>query len=222
MASNTTVIIVDDHTMVRAGIRSLLEHTKGFTVVAEAGNGRDAITIASKYAPNVAIIDVAMPGLNGIEAARKIHADDPAIAIIGLSMHSDARYVTGMLDAGASGYLLKTCDAEELLRAIAAVRRRQIYVASELTHVLVDRRRRNGHDSSRIGAPPPDVLTPREREVLQLIAEGQTSKEIGSHIGAAAKTVESHRTNVMRKLDIHSIADLTRYAIREGVSPLID
>lgn len=222
MNANTTVLIVDDHAMVRGGIRSILEHAGGYTVVAEAENGREAIALASKHVPDVALVDVAMPDLNGIEATRKIHAVDPKIAIIGLSMHSDARYVTGMLDAGGSGYLLKTCDADELLRAIKAVRRGQIYVTAALTHVLVDRRRPSGRESARLGAPPPDVLTPREREVLQLIAEGLTSKEIGARLGTALKTVESHRTNVMSKLDIHSIAVLTRYAIREGLAPLVE
>ncbi len=222
MNTTTTVLIVDDHAMVRAGIRSILEHAEGYTVVAEAENGRDAIALASKHAPDVALIDVAMPDLNGIEATRKIHAADPKIAVIGLSMHSDARYVNGMLDAGGCGYLLKTCDADELLRAIKAVRRGQIYVTSDLTHVLVDRRRPKGGETSRAGAPPPDALTPREREVLQLIAEGLTSKEIGARLDVALKTVESHRTNVMRKLELHSIADLTRYAIREGLTPLSD
>jgi len=221
MNGTTTVLIVDDHAMVRGGIRSILEHAEGYTVVAEAENGRDAIALASKHVPDIALVDVAMPDLNGIEATRKIHAVDPKISVIGLSMHSDARYVTGMLDAGGSGYLLKTCDADELLRAIQAVRRGQIYVTADLTHVLVDRRRPQGRESSRVGAPPPDVLTPREREVLQLIAEGMTSKEIGARLGTALKTVESHRTNVMRKLDLHSIADLTRYAIREGMTPLV-
>lgn len=220
--SATTVLIVDDHAMVRGEIRSILEHAEGYTVVAEAANGRDAIALASRHVPDVALVDVAMPGLNGIEATRKLHAADPTIAVVGLSMHSDARCVTGMIDAGACGYLLKTCDAEELLRAVAAVRRGQIYIAADLMHVLVNQRRRAGRDPSRGGAPPPDVLTPRECEVLQLIAEGLTSKEIGANLGAALKTVESHRTNIMRKLNLHSIAALTRYAIREGMTPLID
>lgn len=222
MNSTTTVLIVDDHAMMRNGIRSILEHSEGYTVVAEAENGRDAVALASKHIPDIVLLDIAMPDLNGMEATRKIHAVDPKISVIGLSMHSDSRYVTGMLDAGGSGYLLKTCDSDELLRAIEAVRRGQIYVTAALTHVLVDRHRPKGRESSRVGGPPPCVLTPREREVLQLIAEGLTSKEIGAHLDAALKTVESHRMNLMRKLDLHSIADLTRYAIREGLTPLIE
>ncbi len=222
MNSQTSVMIVDDHTMMLAGIRSILEHTEGITVVAQATDGHEAIALAARFAPDVVLMDVGMPGLNGLEATRKIHTIDPKIAIIALSMHSDHRYVMGMLDARARGYLLKTCDADELVRAINAVRRGQIYVASDLTHVLVERRQWDEHESARTGTPPPDSLTPREREVLQLIAEGLTSKEIGLRLGAALKTVETHRTNLIRKLDLHSIAALTRYAIREGLTPLND
>ncbi|MEQ8771042.1 MAG: response regulator transcription factor [Phycisphaerales bacterium] len=218
--SPTTVILVDDHAMMRGGVRSILEHAEHVTVVAEADNGRDGITLASKHAPDVVLMDIAMPDLNGIEATRKILANDPKIAVIALSMHSDARYVTGMLDAGARGYLLKTCDSDELLRAIEAVRNGKLYVTSDLTHVLVDRHHRTGPGTAREGPPPPDALTPREREVLQLIAEGLTSKEIGARIGAGLKTIETHRTNVIRKLDLHSIAELTKYAVREGLTGL--
>ncbi len=216
MKNVTTVILVDDHAMMRDGIRSILEKVEGIKVVAEAGSGREAIALASKHAPDIVLIDIGMPGLNGVEATRKIRAVDPRIAVIALSMHSDERFVTGMLDAGARGYLLKTCDADELLRAIEAVQRGKVYVTSDLTHVLVDRL----HADRREGPPPADALTPREREVLQLIAEGLTSKEIGARIGTTLKTVESHRTNIIGKLDLHSIADLTRYAIREGLTGL--
>jgi DNA-binding NarL/FixJ family response regulator len=136
-------------------------------------------------------------------------------------MHSDARYVTGMLDAGARGYLLKTCDAAELVRAIEAVRRGKLYVTSDVTHVLLDRRHADGSRAGgRTGTPAPDILTPREREVLQLVAEGLTSKEIGTRLGTTLKTVETHRTNVIRKLDLHSVAELTKYAVREGLTGL--
>lgn len=222
MNSPTTVIIVDDHAMMIGGIRSILEHAENINVVATAENGRDAIALAAEHAPDIMLIDIGMPDLNGIEATRKILAADPKIAVIALSMHSDERYVTGVFDAGARGYLLKTCNTEELIRAIEAVRHGRTYITSELTHVLVDRRR-GGEDSDHgKGAPPQDSLTPREREVLQLIAEGLTSKEIGARLGAATKTVESHRTNIIRKLNIHSIAELTKYAIREGMTNLVE
>lgn len=218
MTTPTTVVVVDDHAMMRGGIRAILEQAPHITVVGEAENGREAVALASKLAPDVMLVDIAMPDLNGIEATRKILAKDPKIAIIALSMHSDARFVTGILDAGARGYILKTCDADELIRAISAVRSGKLYVTSDLTHVLVDRY--HGADCEREGAPPPDALTPREREVLQLIAEGLTSKEIGEKMGVARKTVETHRTNIIRKLDLHSIASLTKYAIREGLAGL--
>jgi len=191
-------------------------------VVGEAGSGREGIALVSKYVPDIVLVDVGMPDLNGIETTRKIHAVDRHIAVIALSMHSDERYVTGMLDAGARGYLLKTCDAAELLRAIQAVRRGKLYVTSDLTHVLVDRLHASGPGSARTGTPPADALTPREREVLQLIAEGLTSKEISGRLGTTLKTVETHRTNLIRKLDLHSIAELTKYAIREGLTGLAE
>lgn len=222
MPSTTRIIIVDDHAMMLDGIRAILEKVERFTVVGEAANGRDAIVLVTKHAPDVMLIDVGMPELNGMEATRKIRAVDPKIAVIALSMHSDQRYVTGMLDAGAQGYLLKTCDAEELVRAIDAVSRGRIYVTSDLTHVLVERRSPSARGSARTGTPPVDALTPREREVLQLLAEGLTSREIGERLGTALKTVEAHRTNIIAKLDLHSIAELTKYAVREGLTGLSD
>ena len=206
--------------MMRDGIRSILEKNGEFDVVAEAENGRDAVELAGKHAPDVILMDVAMPGLNGMEATRKVLAGDPHIAIIGLSMHSDERYITGMLDAGAKGYLLKTCRADELRMAIAVVMRKKIYVTPDLTHVLVDRMHQSGRNETPTGTPPVDSLTPREREVLQLIAEGLTSKEAAAQLGTSVKTVETHRTNLIRKLDLHSIAQLTKYAIREGLTGL--
>ncbi|MFU8828680.1 MAG: response regulator [Phycisphaerales bacterium] len=220
MANKTRIIIVDDHAMMRDGIRSILEKNGEFDVVAEAENGRDAVELASKHAPDLILMDVAMPGLNGMEATRKVLAGDPHIAIIGLSMHSDERYITGMLDAGAKGYLLKTCGADELRTAIAVVMRKKIYVTPDLTHVLVDRMHQGGRNETPTGTPPADSLTPREREVLQLIAEGMTSKEAAAQLGTSVKTVETHRTNLIRKLDLHSIAQLTKYAIREGLTGL--
>jgi DNA-binding NarL/FixJ family response regulator len=223
VGSRTTVILADDHAMLRAGIRSFLEQQEGMEIVAEADDGREAIELASKHAPDILLIDVAMPVLNGLEATRRIHAIDRKIGIIALTMHSDERYVTGMLDAGARGFLLKTCDSAELIRAIDAVRRGSTYVTPDVTHVLVQRRGGRAapdRPESSKGTPPSDVLTPKEREVLQLIAEGYTSKEIGVRLEAALKTIETHRTNLMRKLGLHSIAALTRYAIREGITTL--
>lgn len=212
------IIIVDDHAMMRDGIRSILENQDGYVVIAEATDGREAIELACRLAPDVMLLDVAMSGLNGLEATRKILAGDPQIAVIGLSMHSDERYVLGMLDAGARGYLLKTCDSKELFEAIEAAMRGKVFVTHDLTHVLMDRRMGRGPESQGDGMSQQDPLTPREREVLQLIAEGFTNKEIATKLGNSTKTVESHRANLMRKLDLHCIAQLTKYAIREGLT----
>ena len=223
MSDSITIVLADDHAMMRGGVRSILEHSDGIVIVGEAANGREAIDLASRLAPDVMLIDISMPDLNGVEATKRIRAIDPKIAVIALSMHSDARYVTGMLDAGARGYLLKTCDAAELVRAIAAVRRGKLYVTSDVTHVLLERRHADGtRPGNRTGTPAPDALTPREREVLQLVAEGLTSKEIGARLGTTLKTVETHRTNVIRKLDLHSVAELTKYAVREGLTGLAE
>ncbi|MCC5823165.1 MAG: response regulator transcription factor [Phycisphaerales bacterium] len=214
------VVLVDDHTLMRGGVRSILSRAEHITVIGEAEDGREAVALASKLAPDMILIDIAMPGLNGVEATRKIHAVDPKIAVIALSMHSDERYVTGILDAGGRGYLLKTCSAEELIRAMDAVMRGGIYVTADLTHVLIARMNAERQGAEHSGTPHLDSLTPREREVLQLIAEGLTSKEISARLGTALKTIETHRTNIIRKLDLHSIAELTKYAIREGLTGL--
>lgn len=221
MTTGTTVLLVDDHAIMRDGVRSIIEHSESLAVVGECDNGWDAIELASRHVPDIVLMDIGMPGLNGVEATRKIQALKLRIAVIALSMYSDERYVTRMLDAGARGYLLKTCPGDELLRAIAAVLKGRLYVTADLTHVLVDRFHSSGKRGTRTGTPPLDVLTPREREVLQLIAEGLTSKEIAARIGAALKTVESHRSNLIQKLDLHSIAELTKYAIREGLTGLM-
>jgi DNA-binding NarL/FixJ family response regulator len=211
------VLIIDDHAMMADGIASILDHAPGMRVVGQATSGQEGLAKARRLAPDVAIIDVAMPGLNGMEAARKIHAADPAIAMLAVSMHADERYVNGMLDAGARGYVLKTCNASELLEAIASVHRGRYHITSELTHVLVERSRAGHNDSRRAACA---TLTPREREVLQLLAEGLSSKEIAAKLGLVLKTVDTHRTNIIRKLDLHSIAELTKYAIREGLTGL--
>lgn len=210
--------------MLRAGIRAFLEQQDGIEIVAEAEDGREAIELAAKHAPDIMLIDIGMHEMNGVEATKRILAADPKIRIIALSMHSDERYVTGMFDAGARGYLLKTCESDELLRAIDAVMKGRSYVAADVTHVLVRRHGTIGGQPAEhgVGAPSPDVLTPKEREVLQLISEGITTKEIGVRLGVAIKTAETHRTNMMRKLGLHSVAAVTKYAIREGITTLDD
>lgn len=219
-ARTIDVMILDDHAMMVDGIAAILDHAPGVRVVGRATSGEEGIEMARRLAPDVAIIDVAMPGLNGMEVARKIHTADPGVAMLALSMHADERYVNGMLDAGARGYVLKTCEARELLDAIASVHRGRYHVTGELTHVLVERSRAHHGDHGARGAPSRGTLTPREREVLQLLAEGLSSKEIAARLGLVLKTVDSHRTNIIRKLDLHSVAELTKYAIREGLTGL--
>lgn len=216
-ARTIDVMILDDHAMMVDGIAAILDHAPGVRVVGRATSGEEGVEMARRLAPDVAIIDVAMPGLNGMEVARKIHTADPGVAMLALSMHADERYVNGMLDAGARGYVLKTCEARELLDAIASVHRGRYHVTGELTHVLVERSR-GDHNARRVGER--GALTPREREVLQLLAEGLSSKEIAARLGLVLKTVDSHRTNIIRKLDLHSVAELTKYAIREGMTGL--
>ncbi len=223
--SHTTVLLVDDHAMLRAGIKAFLEQQTGIKVVAEADNGRDAIALAARFVPDIILLDIGMAEMNGLEAARRIHAQDPAIGIIALTVHADSRYVTGLFDAGGKGYLLKTCESDELLRAIDAIKRGRTYITPDVAHVLATPpkvERGQGPASQGAGLPPAEVLTPKEREVLQLIAEGVTSKQIAERLGTSIKTAETHRTNLMRKLGLHSIAAVTKYAIREGISSIDD
>ena len=218
-------MLVDDHAMLRAGIRSFLEQQDGIVVVAEAEDGRGAIELSARHVPDIILLDIGMPEMNGIEAVRRIHQQDPAIGLVALTVHADSRYVTSFFDAGGKGYLLKTCESDELLRAIDAVKQGRTYVTSDVVHVLVTPpqiERGCGPALDGVGFPPPDVLTPKEREVLQLIAEGVTSKDIGTRLGTSIKTAETHRTNLMRKLGLHSVSAVTKYAIREGITTLHD
>ena len=213
----TTVLISDDHRILREGLRTLLENQPGIAVVGEADNGRTTVGLAKELRPDVVIMDVAMPGLNGIEATRQIIAEAPGVKVLGLSMHSDRRFVGQMLRAGASGYLLKDSAFEELTVAIQAVARNQTFLGPGVTGVIVSDYVHHFSATKTAGAL---VLTPREREVLQLLAEGKTSREIAGLFHVSVKTVETHRKNLMDKLDLHSVAELTKYAVREGLTSL--
>jgi DNA-binding NarL/FixJ family response regulator len=184
-------------------------------VVAEAGNGRRAVELAKKLSPNLVIMDIAMPELNGMEAARQILTVSPHTKIIALSMHSDRRYVSEILKVGALGYLLKECAFEELDRAIRTVISGQIYLSPGIAHVVVEDyvQKLSGKDDS-----PTSMLSPREREILQLLADGKNVKQIALQLHISGKTVETHRRNIMEKLDIHSLPELTKFAIREGLT----
>ena len=211
------VLLADDHKIFRDGLRTLIDKEMGMEVVAEAENGRKAVKLAEKLAPNVIVMDVTMPDMNGIEATRKIMAELSHIKVIGLSMHSDRRFVLGMLEAGASGYLLKDCAFGELATAIRQVTTGHTYLSPSIADVVV-----KGYLSKALASSltAHTVLSPREREILQLIAEGLSAKEIAAHINLSIKTVETHRRNIMGKLNLQSIAELTKYAIREGLVAL--
>jgi len=210
------VMIADDHKIMLAGLRSLLEKQSGIDVVGEAENGRKAVQMAREIKPDVVVMDVSMPDLNGIEATTQINESLPETRVIALSMHSDKRFVMGMLRAGAAGYLLKDCASQELANAITQVAGGKKYLSPEITGVVIDDFLQGG--SAEEDKSVTSVLSAREREVLQLIAEGWSTKQIASHLYVSIKTIETHRRQIMKKLDLHSIADLTKYAIREGLT----
>ena len=212
----TTIVIADDHQIMREGLRSLLEKQSSLEVVAEASNGRECVELARKLKPDLVLMDIGMPDLNGIEATRQVHAEAPGVKILALSMHSDRRFASGMLAAGASGYLLKDSAFQELNEAIATVLAGRVYLSPDITGVLMeDYVQRLNEEST-----PFSVLRPREREVLQAMAEGQSTREIAEALHVSVKTVETHRQNIMNTLDIHSVAELTKYAVREGLTSL--
>lgn len=210
------VLLADDHTLVRAGFRTLLESLEGVEVVAEADDGREALRLIEIHQPDLVLMDIAMPGLNGLEATARVVDRFPFVRVVILSMHLNEEYVVRALQAGAVGYLLKDADAAELELAIRSVARGETYLSPPVSkQVIADYLRRVGDEQG-----PLEHLTPRQREVLQLIAEGHTSREIAHVLGVSVKTVDSHRAQLMERLGIHDIAGLVRYAIRTGlVSP---
>ncbi|HXE53280.1 MAG TPA: response regulator transcription factor [Tepidisphaeraceae bacterium] len=211
------VLIADDHRILRQGLRSLLENEPDMQVAAEADNGRAAIEVIESQPIDIAIVDVSMPGLNGIEATRKLLAAKPALKVIGLSMHTDRRFVSEMLKAGAVGFVSKDSAFEELVQAIRTVLTGKVYLSPSAAGVVVD-------DYLRRDASPEagafSSLTAREREVLQLMAEGRNTKQIAMDLHVSIKTIETHRRQIMEKLDLYSVAELTKYAIREGLTTL--
>lgn len=211
------ILIADDHKILRDGLRQLLANEPDMEVVAEAENGRDAVRKAQEIKPDVIIMDVAMPELNGIEATRQVVAELPGTRVVALSMHADRRYVSEVLKAGASGFLLKNCAYEDLSRAIRAVQVNHVFLSPEIAGVVVDQFVRSPVERSTSAF---GVLTPREIEVLQLIAEGRSTKEAAVTLFVSPKTIETHRRNLMEKLQIFTVAELARYAIREGLVTL--
>ena len=211
------ILLADDHKITRQGLRSLLDKEFDMEVVAEAEQGRTAVRLVRELSPQVVIMDVTMPDLNGVEAARQIVSEFPDVKIIALSMHSDSLFVTEMLRSGASGYLLKDCAFEELARAIRTVVAGKTYLSPSISGVVVDDYL---HRLSKADFSGSEVLTDREREVLQLLAEGKSTKQIALKLHISVKTVETHRRQIMDKLDIHTVAELTKYAIRKGLTSL--
>lgn len=209
------VLLADDHQIIREGLRSLVNREPDMEVVAEADNGRMAVQLNEKHTPDVVIMDINMPDLNGIEATRQIVSTTPNVKIVALSMLSDQRFITGMIKAGASGYLLKDCAFKELSQAIRTVAEGKIYLSPAISGAIREF----------VSELPETVsvsveMTAREREVIQLIAEGKSTKEIADILHVSVKTIETHRQNVMKKLRISSVAELTKYAIREGLTSI--
>jgi DNA-binding NarL/FixJ family response regulator len=211
------ILVADDHKIVREGLIALLHQHPDMQVVGEAENGRQAVRLAAELQPAVVIIDIGMPDLNGIEATRQIVAADLGVKVIALSMHSDKRFVKGMLKAGASGYLLKYCASEELITAIQMVMANRIYLSNDITGVVVED---YVHKLTDTDASVFQTLTPREREVLQLLAEGRSTRQIADALHVSIKTIEVHRKQMMDKLNLNSLADLVKYAIREGLTSI--
>ena len=209
------LVLVDDHTIFREALRAMLGAEADIDIVGEAANGREAITLARNLSPDVLVLDIGMPDMNGIEATTAIVKRSPQIKVIALSTHSDRRFVAEMIKAGASGYVVKTAASTELLRAIRAVAQGQSYLCPEVAASVM---LASTQDRGRRAARP--ELTPREREVLKLLAEGLRSPGIAVRMHLAVSTVDVHRRNLMRKLNLHSVADLTKHALREGLTEL--
>ncbi len=208
------IVLADDHKLMRSGLRVLLEQQQDFTVVGEASDGREAVALVNSQKPDVLVMDIGMPNLNGIEAAGQITEGHPEISIVMLSMHSDESYVLRALKAGAKGYLLKDSAETELIRAVRSVAEGKSFFSPAVSKVLLDdyvrKLKRSGSED------PYDLLTPREREVLQLIVEGKSNKDVAQLLNLSVYTVETHRSNIMEKLNLHGVPELILYAFRKG------
>jgi DNA-binding NarL/FixJ family response regulator len=208
------ILIADDHEVARQGIRALLESHPGWEVCAEAKDGREAVELATNSNPDIVLLDIGMPNLNGLDAARQILAMSPTIRILILTMHDAEQVVREVLAAGARGFVLKSDAARDLVAAVDALQHRRTFFTTRVTQMVLNGYLHQEKESQPLAKA---VLTPREREVIQLLAEGKTSKEVAVALKLSVKTAETHRTNLMRKLDLHSVADLTLYAIRNGI-----
>jgi len=209
------IVLAEDHTLVRMGMRMLLESIPGMTVVGEAADGIEALQLIEQHRPDCVLMDLAMPGMSGLEAVRRSTVQFPDVRILIVSMHADEAYVHHALTAGAAGYLLKGSDKQELETAVLAVCRGETYLTPAISKAVVAALSKQSEQSD--VASPMDVLTLRQREVLRLVAEGSSSKQIAGRLGLSAKTVEAHRAAIMDRLDIHDLAGLVRFAIRSGL-----
>lgn len=213
LMGNITVLLADDHSLVRAGIRNLLESIPGVEVVAEAGDGRSLLKLVKEHKPRMVLLDIAMPGLNGLEVAARLSKDYPGTSVIMLSMHSNEEYVLQALRAGASGYMLKDAATAELDIAIRSVLHGKTYLSPSISKTVID----EYLDKTTSARSPLERLTPRQREILQLVAEGFTTRQIAETLSVSVKTVETHRAQLMDRLGIRDVAGLVRYAIRTGL-----
>ncbi len=213
------LILVDDHELMRSGLCTLLENESGFEVIGEASSGREALDLVRKNQPDVVIMDVTMPDMSGVLATKNITAEFPDIKILGLSMHPAEAIVGEMLEAGALGYLTKNCAAQDLVKAVHQILTGKIFLSPELPEGILQKFRQSQKNKSKNRAPL-ESLSHREREVLQLVAEGNPTKSIADKLFISEKTVGAHRQKIMQKLGIHSVAELTKYAVREGLTPL--
>lgn len=212
-----SVILADDHNIIREGLAAILQKHTDIKVVAQADNGRTTVQLTKELMPDVVVMDVTMPGLNGIEATRQIASECNNVAVIALSVHSSKQFVIEMLKAGASGYLLKDCVSDDLAYAIRSVAAGQNYLSPQIARIVI---KNYINDLETLKTSVFSILTHREREVLQLMAEGKSTKQIASMLNLSIKTIETHRQHITNKLNINNVAELTKYAIREGLTPL--
>jgi DNA-binding NarL/FixJ family response regulator len=212
------VLVADDHEVVRKGLRSIVEEQPGWEVAGEASDGREAVEKARTLRPDVAVVDVSMPGLNGLEATRQMLRNDAEAKVLILTMHESDPLIREVLDAGARGYLLKSDASRDLVTAVDAIRRNKTYFTARVAQIVLDGYLdKKPHSNPEAAGAPASRLTPRQREIVQLLAEGKSSKEVAVALGLSVKTAETHRANIMRRLECHSVSELVRYAIRNNI-----
>ena len=216
MRGEVRILLADDHEVVRRGLHAILKAQTGWSVVAEAANGREAVDLARQLKPAVVILDISMPEMNGLEATRQILKDVPQTEVLILTMHESEQVVREVLDAGARGYVLKSDAGQDLVAAVESLSRHKPFFTSKVAEMVLEGYRKTGATGSKLPVPR-SRLTPREREIVQLLAEGKSNKEVAATLGISVKTAETHRANIMHKLNLQSLSDLVRYAIRNKI-----